>query len=151
MTPRTHAEHATATKVATPCTAHHVNYGGGCLNCGWTPRPTDAELVKPRHLAKLLRHIYRNALGSSENLRELVMVLGPTADALEAASVEPRTYGDGEARYATPEAAATDSVSVWDTFDEYDYKWATRRDVIRAVLRSVGMETQESYTFTEGR
>lgn len=173
-------------------------------NVGST-RPTDAELVK------LLRNIYRNALGSPEKLCELVMVLGPTADALEAASAdktgslhrpgcspdcsrhhrmtneapyndepytvsgvdytfrfainprkhigqfaaanaleaasaEPRTYGDGEARYATPEAAATDSVSVWDTFDEYDYKGATRRDVIRAVLRSVGMETQESYT-----
>jgi len=45
-------------------------------------RPTDAELVK------LLRHIYRNALSSPEKLRELVMVLGPTADALEAASAE---------------------------------------------------------------
>jgi len=44
-------------------------------------RPTDAELVK------LLRHIYRNAL--AKNLHELVMVLGPTADALEAAGVEP--------------------------------------------------------------
>ena len=117
-------------------------------------RPTDAEITQPRHLAKLLRHIYRNALGPSENLRELVMVLGPTADALEAASAEPRTYGDGEARYATPEAAATDSVSVRETFDEYDYvryasyKGATRRDVIRAVLRSVGMETQEPHLVT---
>jgi len=51
-------------------------------NVGST-RPTDAELVK------LLRNIYRNALGSPEKLCELVMVLGPTADALEAASVEP--------------------------------------------------------------
>ena len=48
-------------------------------------RPTDAELVK------LLRHIYRNAL--AQNIRELVMVLGPTADALEAAIPEPRVFG----------------------------------------------------------
>lgn len=31
----THAEHAKQAKVTTPCTAHHVNFGGGCLNCGW--------------------------------------------------------------------------------------------------------------------
>ena len=30
-----HAKHAERAVVATPCTAHHVNYGGGCLNCGW--------------------------------------------------------------------------------------------------------------------
>ena len=48
-------------------------------NVGST-RPTDAELVK------LLRHIYRNAL--AKNLHELVMILGPTADALEAASAD---------------------------------------------------------------
>jgi len=53
-----------------------------------TTRPTDAELVK------LLRNIYRNALGSPEKLCELVMVLGPTADALEAASAEPPPLAD---------------------------------------------------------
>jgi len=56
-------------------------------NVGST-RPTDAELVK------LLRNIYRNALGSPEKLCELVMILGPTADALEAASVEPPPLAD---------------------------------------------------------
>ncbi len=33
----THATHAKTANVSTPCTAHHVNFGGGCLNCGWTP------------------------------------------------------------------------------------------------------------------
>jgi len=51
-----------------------------------TTRPTDAELVK------LLRNIYRNAL--AKNLHELVMILGPTADALEAAGVEPPPLAD---------------------------------------------------------
>ena len=159
MTPRTHAEHATATKVATPCTAHHVNYGGGCLNCGWTPRtlntrPTDAELAElldgahDALFAKWQDDHYSDGTTTEED-NDLLAFVGKLREAslaLEAASAEPRTYGDGEARYATPEAAATDSVSVWDTFDEYDYKGATRRDVIRAVLRSVGMETQEPYT-----
>ena len=113
-------------------------------------RPTDAELVK---LLRLTHAPLTDSRLSCEGCGVAWPCPGAqAADALEAASVEPRTYGDGEARYATPEAAATDSVSVWDTFDEYDYKGATRRDVIRAVLRSVGMETQEPYTaFTEGR
>ena len=107
-------------------------------------RPTDAEIIK------MLRDIVnppsrRDREGISRHAIRQGEAL-TMASALEAASAEPRTYGDGEARYATPEAAATDSVSVWDTFDEYDYKGATRRDVIRAVLRSVGMETQEPYT-----
>lgn len=33
----THLEHAATASVATPCTAAHVNFGGGCLNCGWAP------------------------------------------------------------------------------------------------------------------
>ena len=128
-------------------------------------RPTDARL-----LAEVVRRIPCNVL--IEATREACKALETTNEdapdtdhpdmvidaaerlirALEAASAEPRTYGDGEARYATPEAAATDSVAVRETFDEYDYvryasyKGATRRDVIRAVLRSVGMETQEPYT-----
>ena len=109
-------------------------------------RPTDAEIIKmlrggggtPSRRDR--KAVYRHAIRRGEALM--------MASALEAASAEPRTYGDGEARYATPEAAATDSVSVWDTFDEYDYKGATRRDVIRAVLRSVGMETQEPHLVT---
>ena len=122
-------------------------------------RPTDAEIIK------MLRDIVnppsrRDREGISRHAIRQGEAL-TMASALEGA--EPRTYGDGEARYATPEAAATDSVSVRETFDEYDYvryasyKGATRRDVIRAVLRSVGMETQEpytvsgvDYTFTEG-
>lgn len=32
-----HTEHAKRQRLAVPCTAHHANYGGGCLNCGWTP------------------------------------------------------------------------------------------------------------------
>jgi len=31
----THAEHAAKQHLGTPCTAAHVNFGGGCLNCGW--------------------------------------------------------------------------------------------------------------------
>jgi hypothetical protein len=34
-----HSEHAARAGVTTPCTAHHVNFGGGCLNCGWLPAP----------------------------------------------------------------------------------------------------------------
>jgi len=34
----THTRHAKRAGVATPCTAAHVNFGGGCLNCGWSPR-----------------------------------------------------------------------------------------------------------------
>ena len=109
-------------------------------------RPTDAELVQ------LLRLTHTPLTDSRLSCKGCGVAWpcpgAQAADALEAASAEPRTYGDGEARYATPEAAATDSVSVWDTFDEYDYKGATRRDVIRAVLRSVGMETQEPHLVT---
>jgi hypothetical protein len=36
-----HREHAKQAGVATPCTASHVNFGGGCLNCGWMPRKDD--------------------------------------------------------------------------------------------------------------
>jgi hypothetical protein len=36
--PDTHAEHYAKAGVSTPCTAHHVNFGGGCLNCGWLPK-----------------------------------------------------------------------------------------------------------------
>jgi len=38
-----HFAHAKAAGVATACTAHHVNLGGGCLNCGFVPDPTPAE------------------------------------------------------------------------------------------------------------
>ena len=41
MAPSSHGEHAARAGVAAPCTAHHVNYGGGCLNCGWTPAPVN--------------------------------------------------------------------------------------------------------------
>lgn len=34
----THREHAKRPGLAVPCTAHHVNFGGGCLNCGWLPQ-----------------------------------------------------------------------------------------------------------------
>ena len=36
----THREHAESVRPAVPCAAWHVNFGGGCLNCGWTPEPT---------------------------------------------------------------------------------------------------------------
>ena len=32
-----HTEHAQRMGIATRCTAAHVNFGGGCLNCGWEP------------------------------------------------------------------------------------------------------------------
>lgn len=32
-----HRQHAAKVRPATECTAHHINFGGGCLNCGWTP------------------------------------------------------------------------------------------------------------------
>lgn len=32
-----HAEFAKKQGIATPCTAHHVNFGGDCLNCGYVP------------------------------------------------------------------------------------------------------------------
>ena len=35
-----HREHWKRQGIATECTAHHVNYGGGCLNCGYQPPPT---------------------------------------------------------------------------------------------------------------
>ena len=33
----THQEWSAKVANATPCTAHHVNFGGQCLNCGWVP------------------------------------------------------------------------------------------------------------------
>ena len=102
MTPRTHAEHATATKVATPCTAHHVNYGGGCLNCGWTPRtlntrPTDAELAElldgahDALFAKWQDDHYSDGTTTEED-NDLLAFVGKLREAslaLEAASAEP--------------------------------------------------------------
>ena len=119
-----------------------------------TRRPTDAAIAKVlREMTDRFQPHFPHALHYEEET-DMANEAYAIADALEAASAEPRTYGDGEARYATPEAAATDSVSVRETFDEYDYvryasyKGATRRDVIRAVLRSVGMETQEPHLVT---
>lgn len=34
---KSHSQHAKTAGIATPCTVHHVNFGGGCLNCGWEP------------------------------------------------------------------------------------------------------------------
>lgn len=31
----THREWADKQKIATPCTAAHITFGGRCLNCGW--------------------------------------------------------------------------------------------------------------------
>ena len=33
----THAQYARRQTLAVSCAAWHVNYGGGCLNCGWEP------------------------------------------------------------------------------------------------------------------
>ena len=42
-----HSEHAARVRVSTPCAAWHINFGGGCLNCGWVPslakRPHPAD------------------------------------------------------------------------------------------------------------
>ena len=38
-----HAEWSKQVNPSTPCTAHHVNFGGGCLNCGWLPIRTMLE------------------------------------------------------------------------------------------------------------
>jgi len=33
----THAEHSKKAKVATPCAAQDITFGGRCLNCGYAP------------------------------------------------------------------------------------------------------------------
>lgn len=33
----THKEYCDNVKVATPCTALHITFGGRCLNCGYQP------------------------------------------------------------------------------------------------------------------
>ena len=35
-----HVEHEKKTKVSTPCTSHHMTFGGKCLNCGWVGKKT---------------------------------------------------------------------------------------------------------------
>jgi hypothetical protein len=42
---RTHREHMRMVNPAVPCSAHHVTYGGACLNCGWTPEPPEPVTV----------------------------------------------------------------------------------------------------------
>ena len=37
----THKEHAETVRPAVPCAAWHVNFGGGCLNCGYDPNKQD--------------------------------------------------------------------------------------------------------------
>lgn len=41
-----HTDHAKRAGIATPCAAWHVNFRGGCLNCGWNPRPK-VESLEP--------------------------------------------------------------------------------------------------------
>lgn len=36
----THTQKMAAAKVATPCTAAHITFGGRCMNCGFEPAPT---------------------------------------------------------------------------------------------------------------
>ena len=35
---KAHLAQAKAAHVSTDCTVHHVNFGGGCLNCGFDPK-----------------------------------------------------------------------------------------------------------------
>ena len=44
----THAEHAAKAGSAVPCAAWHVNFGGGCLNCGWEPEPEAPDWAQAR-------------------------------------------------------------------------------------------------------
>ena len=39
-----HMAHRKKVRVATDCTAHHVNFGGGCLNCGYVPNKNKTEV-----------------------------------------------------------------------------------------------------------
>jgi hypothetical protein len=45
---KTHAQHAKAARLATPCSAHHARIGGGCLNCGWGMKVEPSIEVNPR-------------------------------------------------------------------------------------------------------
>lgn len=47
MTTTTHVQHANAQQPARPCTAHDINFGGSCFNCGYDPERVAAG--KPTH------------------------------------------------------------------------------------------------------
>lgn len=36
---QTHRAHAKCQNLSTPCSAHHITFGGHCLNCDWKPAP----------------------------------------------------------------------------------------------------------------
>jgi hypothetical protein len=40
-----HMQHAASAGLATPCTAHHITFGGRCLNCGYDPATAPAEQI----------------------------------------------------------------------------------------------------------
>jgi hypothetical protein len=67
-----HTEFSKARKLSTPCAAWHVNYGGGCLNCGWElaerdgyPNPKRVTSSSPGHITGLMseEEFYNKALG----------------------------------------------------------------------------------------
>jgi len=58
----THAEHAAQHRAATPCAAHHANFGGGCLNCGWEPE--DAQQGGSQPLTEQQKAAYLEVRGA---------------------------------------------------------------------------------------
>jgi hypothetical protein len=45
--PGTHAAHSKAMKLAQPCAAWHLTFGGKCLNCGYVPPDVCNTCGKP--------------------------------------------------------------------------------------------------------
>lgn len=67
-----HSEHAKRAGVSTPCTAHHVNFGGGCLNCGWMPDGGPRPPATHAQIAALTAE-RDAALAREKGLREALM------------------------------------------------------------------------------
>ena len=44
----THHEYLQNHKTSTPCTAHHLTFGGRCLNCGYDPAPAPTKRLSWR-------------------------------------------------------------------------------------------------------
>lgn len=52
----THHEYAKAHKPARPCTAHDLNFGGSCFNCGFDPAMTpDRRQSSPEYRERVHR------------------------------------------------------------------------------------------------
>lgn len=57
MSHLTHKQHAAIIPRSVPCSAHHLTYGGGCLNCGWEPERIIIKSTPETRAVDLLREL----------------------------------------------------------------------------------------------